>query len=471
MAINDLNSSGAQVDPAFNFDIEQARIARQRALAQKQLETQMPQGQMVSGWYVAPKGVNYLAAGLEKMMGGLAANQADQAEKDNIAAGNAQTFALAKKLADVKGKQIVDLNDPTKISYEPATFNDKLPIIQQLAQSGAWGQQIAKMTIDKDLAGPSFQKVADGETLYQFDKNGNRIGQFGGGQKKTELDHKIAAIQAAHPELSYATVVDIATGNIKMDPQSGLYSNAATGQAPVYGQTTGQSTAPQNGSTANTSSSTGSVQVPTKRGVQWTGPNAENTGTGVLKLSNPKTPAEYRKNKEEQERADKEKQNQFKNADDVAKAQTSLSSLKALRQQYSDLRDLIDDSNGKAPKVKTGPLSGAYARAHGGLLDDENQQRFDQLGTSLQLATIQSMPGMSQVFNSNEEGKRLTKALPARNIHNTVNRQNIDDALKLVDEKIKILSGQLGQMGTPVNTSNGSASGDSTGSAPPKFKW
>lgn len=102
MPINDLNNGGAVQDPnaGYNYALQQAIIKRQRDMAIQQQGTQMPEGKMVSGWYVAPHASQYLAAGLDKMLGAYQMTKADQAEKDNNIKSQQVTSELANRLAN-----------------------------------------------------------------------------------------------------------------------------------------------------------------------------------------------------------------------------------------------------------------------------------------------------------------------------------------------------------------------------------
>lgn len=461
MAINELNNGGAQVDPNFNFDIEQARIARQRALAQKQLETQQPQGQMVSGWYVAPNGASYLAAGLEKILGAYGTHRADQEEKDNIAVSNANAVALAQKLADVKGKQNVDPNDPTKITYEAPTFNDKLPFYQQLAQSGPFGQMVAKKEMEKDLAGPSFQKIGDGETLYQFDKNGRAIGQFAGGQKKTELDRKFEMTKKMHPELTDAQAWDVASGHVQMDPQSGILINKATGTAPVYGRVLPQATAP--GPAPSDSSSLAPITIP-PRGQRFSAPNA----APAQALPNANPVAAHREQKAAKEAADKAREEQVKVTPKIAEVKTNLAGVEAGIQNVKDLLALIGyDENGKKVagykdgQANTGPIMG---RA---LFFTKGNQDFDRRSKQLVFDAVNGKLG-----GGLSEGDR--KAIESKEANSKydpeVNAAALLSTLEILRRRQQVFAEELKGYGVtpPVNTN---VSGTQGAATKPTFKW
>lgn len=68
------------MDDLYGYSPEAEQIARRRAMAQALMQqgADMPQGQMVSGHYVAPNMTQYLAKALQSYMGGRGVNQADQ---------------------------------------------------------------------------------------------------------------------------------------------------------------------------------------------------------------------------------------------------------------------------------------------------------------------------------------------------------------------------------------------------------
>lgn len=376
MPINTMDSSGAQVDPTYNFDIEQARIARQRALAQKLTETQQPQGQMVSGWYVAPRGGAYLAAGLDKLLGAYATQQADKDEKDNIATGNANAVALAKQLAELKGKQAEDG------TYAAPTFTDKLPTLQNLWNQGAYGQTIAKKEMEKELAGPSYQKIGEGETLLQYDKNGRLTGQVSAGQKKNDTERQVDLLLKAHPDWSYTQAVDYATKQVVFDPQSGLTFNKTTGKPPVFTRTLGanEPQAPAQPTAASNSGSTGSATAPAYK-QSWKGPDAAPAGNALPQATSrtPQTPADYRQQKAADEKTEKQRKEQLAMAPKKAEAQDKLAGVDAGIQNVDALLGLIGyKSDGtKDPiyregQANTGPI---YGRA---LFLTKGNQDFDR---------------------------------------------------------------------------------------------
>lgn len=441
------NSNGAVtpqgVDPSYSAMLEQARIQRQRQLAQQNIDTQMPDGKMVSGWYVAPSAGGYLASGLKNVVGAMGMKQADQAERENVAQSQANVTALAQALQNMKGKQTgVDENgNPV---FAAPTFNDKLPVYQQLQQAGPFGQFVAQHGIERDLAGPSYQKVGEGEKLYQFGKDGSLNGVLEGGVKKHEFDRKIETIAAAHPELSRQAVVDIAHGNVILDTQSGKLINKATGQAPDYGQT--QPTA----FPLATAQQQGGVPA---RGQTFTGPQSS-----ALPLATGQAPVNPIE-------ADRQRKHSQEMAPKLKTAQDGLASIKQLEDAYTELEGLLSKNGKGAPPITTGHLRGLIAEKTGNVFDNAQQDRLESLIKGLSLSTIQAMPGMTQVFNSNEEGKRLSATLPNRSYDNSANLQNIRSARALLAEKKANLQAELQGLGG-VNTSAPAAPAGNAG-----FTW
>lgn len=475
MPINTMDSSGAQVDPTYNFDIEQARIARQRALAQKLAETQQPQGQMVSGWYVAPRGGAYLAAGLDKLMGAYAGQQADRDEKDNIAAGNANAVALAKQLAELKGAQKLDYGTtnsgdamgPPQVSYAAPTFDDKLPFYQQLANSGKFGQLVAQKEMEKDLAGPSYQKIGEGETLLQYDKNGRLTGQVSGGQKKTELDHTMDALRRAHPDWSESQVIDYATKQVVFDPESKTVVNKATDAAPVLTRTL-STTNPQAPAQPAQSQGGSNVAIPT-RGQRWAGPDATKpAGSALPQATAQANPASaWKQQKLDQERAEKLRKEELANAPKKAEAQEKLSGIDAGIQNVDALLGLIGyDSNGKVvdPRYKsgqaqTGPIAG---RA---LFFTKGNQDFDRRAHQLVYDAVNGKMG-----GGLSDGDR--KAIEAKEASSKydpeVNRAALLATREILVARRKILADEAATYGAApvVNTQT-----QATGSGEAKFDY
>ena len=68
------------MDDIFGYSPEAEQIARRRKMAEMMMQqgSEMPQGQMVSGRFVAPNVTQYLAQALKSYMGGRGINQADQ---------------------------------------------------------------------------------------------------------------------------------------------------------------------------------------------------------------------------------------------------------------------------------------------------------------------------------------------------------------------------------------------------------
>ena len=393
MAINQLDNSGAVVDPnaGYNYALQQALVKRQRDMAQEQANTQMPDGKMVSGWYVAPHASQYLAAGLQKMLGAYGLSKADQAEKDNAIQSQQQTTQLANALANLKGAQTGVQYDPTQPeqvgppqtaadgsqqygaggkaenTYAAPTFNDKLPIYQQLQQSGPFGQFVAQHGIERDLAGPTFQKLGEGETLFQFDKSGNKIGQLAGAPKYRELDHKIYAIAQAHPELSRAAATDIASGLVTMDDNTGVLYNKATGQPMNYGGAAqpaqAQSTNPQS-----------AISIP-DRGTSFAGPQAA-TNFPKSQAVNPMQAARQNEQVQKQQKIDTEL------APKISSAKNDLTGLQAGLDQANQMEKLLSEKTGRntALSARTGPVQG-----HLFALTTGNQE-FDRLSKNMVLA-------------------------------------------------------------------------------------
>jgi hypothetical protein len=438
------NNSGGAVpadsgNPAYNYALEQEQLKRQRALAQGQFDTQMPQGQMVSGWYVAPNGGSYLAAGLNKMLGAYGLNAADKGEKDNATKAQANVTALAQALQRVKGEQ-AGVGPDGNPTYSPASFTDKLPVYQQLQNAGPFGQFVAQHGIERDLAGPTFQKVGEGEKLYQFNKDGRLLGQLSGGDKRTELERKADMIRQAYPNASPQLISGLATGTIIFDDNSGKLIDKATGRDANYGAATNFPQATGGQPPVQPQAPTGPVTVPA-RGQTFSGPPPASVAQPATAFPQATNSAQgFRQQKQLQDTAPKLKE-----------AQDGLASLTQLKKNYDELESLLaTNPTTNHPQITTGHARGAFADATHNLFDNSKQDRLESLLKGLSLNTIQSMPGMTQVFNSNEEGKRLAATLPNRSYDNSANLANIKAARALLAEKQANLATQIQSLGGQV---------------------
>lgn len=109
MEINELSPGGGMpVAAPFNYQQEQEKLKQQQLLAQSLLKTKTPEGQMVSGWYVAPGAGQYIAAGLDKLMGAYGQYQAnEQAGEVETKRKQLLTDALSKfGQVDADGKPV-----------------------------------------------------------------------------------------------------------------------------------------------------------------------------------------------------------------------------------------------------------------------------------------------------------------------------------------------------------------------------
>lgn len=133
---------------APGFDEQNLSVKRRRALAKLLMESEMPQGQMVSGHYVAPSALGGLNAVARQLLGAYGERKADEQEAGNI---SMQQKALVELLRGNEGKspeEVYDMgaSDPRlgmELNNQFLTQGFSSRIAQQKAQAEA-AQDAAK---------------------------------------------------------------------------------------------------------------------------------------------------------------------------------------------------------------------------------------------------------------------------------------------------------------------------------------
>lgn len=179
-----INQAAAQETP------EATQIMRRQQLAQQLLNQgqETPQGQMVSGHYVAPSWTQYLAQGLKSYMGGKQMSEAEQAQKAYGEEQKAKTSEQMKQMSqllagrpaitlpeDQQGPvlpaQAPDLNK----AYQYAAGSDN-PALQQFGMSGQLqnAQELGKLEQAKQ------QRLAQNQLWEASGKDPAKFMQLGG---------------------------------------------------------------------------------------------------------------------------------------------------------------------------------------------------------------------------------------------------------------------------------------------------
>jgi len=152
--------------PAYNYDTAAQQIAQKQGFARALQELgQQPQGQMVSGWYVAPSPWQHLAAALEKVAGGYMQGNASREEaalkqKDREETMKAYNSFLNGPSPDEEAAMKASAQEqaPANI-FKPADPNTVGPFKSQ-AQIPAPNQAPVPTSLDASLQGAPAQMRA-----------------------------------------------------------------------------------------------------------------------------------------------------------------------------------------------------------------------------------------------------------------------------------------------------------------------
>lgn len=175
--------------------LEQQRLTRQQQLANALMQqNQQPQGQMVSGRYVAPSFFQNLQPVANMLTGAYLSNKADE-----------KSLALAQQLRDRNQKDIQEYMSamtPTEKTTELAgPYTGTVPMPTATATQGpnfAKAFNVAYNSYDPALKAMALdmiktQKLGEGETLNRFDFGTGQLTPFAQGGTKLAPDVKAAA--------------------------------------------------------------------------------------------------------------------------------------------------------------------------------------------------------------------------------------------------------------------------------------
>lgn len=230
----------------FDLQTDQDAVARKQQIAQALLGQmmQMPQGQMVSGHFVAPSPLQYVAQATGAYLGGKMVDQADEAKREltgkynnALAAGlqkyfdtrngkPGQTMTTEQVDALMSGDQAPQLAEPVKADPRRAAIEaltSGIVPLQQLGQTDL--QQIGKSALTpKDLLG-----------LSGFDPKSRLLAAMGAGLPALRPERKEHVVNGqivvGTPDSGYAPVADVRDkfGEV------GVIGQGDDGK-PIYGQ-------------------------------------------------------------------------------------------------------------------------------------------------------------------------------------------------------------------------------------------
>lgn len=231
----------------FDLQTDQDAIARKQQIAQALLGQmmQMPQGQMVSGHFVAPNPLQYLAQAAGTYFGGKMVDQADDAKRELAGKYNNALAAGLQKYFDTRdGKPgqtrtteqaealLRDDKAPPELA-EPIKADPRKAAIDALTSGIGPLQQLGQM--DLQQIGKSALTPKDLLSLTGFDPKSRLLAAMGGGLSVLTPERKEHVVNGqiviGTPDTGYSPVADVRDkfGDV------GVIGQGEDGK-PIYGQ-------------------------------------------------------------------------------------------------------------------------------------------------------------------------------------------------------------------------------------------
>jgi len=225
----------------FDLQTDQDAIARKQQIAQALLGQmmQMPQGQMVSGHFVAPNPLQYLAQAAGTYLGGKMVDQADDAKRELTGKYNNALAAGLQKYFDTRdGKPGTPMGPPTEDGQMGAptgaqAADPRHAAIEALTSGIGPLQQLGQM--DLQQIGKSALTPKDLLGLSGFDPKSRLLAAMGGGLPVLQPERKEHVVNGqivvGTPDDGYKPVADVRDkfGDV------GVIGQGEDGK-PIYGQ-------------------------------------------------------------------------------------------------------------------------------------------------------------------------------------------------------------------------------------------
>lgn len=189
---------------ANEYDIQQAQLVRRRGLlnALTQQAFQQPQGQMVSGHYVAPGLLSTLAGPLTALAAGYGQEKLDQQEKD-VATARAQ--ALAQSLSSLRQGQV---GGASNADVTNQLLSSQFPELQKVGQAAALeGLKPETFSTPISIQGPTGQPM---------------VAQFGNRGTARPITGAAPYEKPSYGDVQTVTNPDGSLGYVAIDKSTGL---------------------------------------------------------------------------------------------------------------------------------------------------------------------------------------------------------------------------------------------------------